>query len=50
MDVNVESGRDASDTEGYVVAYETRPGRTVLIEETNPDGWIASNITLEIEC
>lgn len=41
--------REESDSDRYVTAYETHPGRTVLIEDCNPDGWIASDITVEIE-
>lgn len=40
---------EESDSAPYVTAYETSPGRTVLIEDINPDGWIASDITVEIE-
>lgn len=40
---------DEADSDRYVTAYETSPGRTVLIEDINPDGWIASDITVEIE-
>lgn len=47
--MDIETEREGSDSEVYVAAYETRPGRTVFIEETNPGGWIASDITLDIE-
>lgn len=28
--------------------YETRPGRNVLTEEDNTEGWIATNLTVEV--
>lgn len=28
--------------------YETRPGRNVLTEEGNTNGWIASDVTVDV--
>lgn len=28
--------------------HETRPGRSVLTEEGNTDGWIASDLTVDV--
>ncbi|WP_170977223.1 hypothetical protein [Halorussus salinisoli] len=28
--------------------HETRPGRNVLTEEGNTDGWIASDLTVDV--
>jgi hypothetical protein len=28
--------------------HETRPGRTVLAEEDNVDGWISSDVTVDV--
>jgi hypothetical protein len=50
-----ETRRDATDSESdaeqdvpTLCLHETRPGRKVLTEEDNTDGWIASDLTVEV--
>ena len=31
-----------------VSAYESRPGRFVFVEEGNSDGWLATDVTVEL--
>ena len=41
----------AADTETDAPAlslHETRPGRNVLTEDGNTDGWIASDLTVDV--
>ena len=32
-----------------VSAHRSAPGRTVFVEEDNNDGWIASDLTVDLE-
>ncbi|MFB6193651.1 MAG: hypothetical protein ABEI75_01180 [Halobaculum sp.] len=40
---------DGDEDRPVVRACESRPGRTVLLESDNPDGWIASELVVETE-
>ena len=31
-----------------IKSYSTKPGRTVFVEQGNPDGWISTDETVEI--
>jgi|AntRauTorcE11898_2_1112593.scaffolds.fasta_scaffold02825_5 hypothetical protein len=44
-DANVEAG--SQDTPELSVC-ETEPGKTVFIESDNTDGWLASNLTVDV--
>jgi hypothetical protein len=39
---------DAETDTPTLTFHETRPGRNVLTEEGNSDGWIASDMTVEV--
>ncbi|WP_181685947.1 hypothetical protein [Halorhabdus salina] len=41
---NVDSDRDE---EVAVQSFESSPDRTVFSEDGNPDGWIATDLTVE---
>jgi len=55
MDVLDAPTGDRDDADEYPVehdvptltAHESRPGRTVITEEGNPDAWIATDLTVE---
>ncbi|NUC72276.1 hypothetical protein HTZ84_08120 [Haloterrigena sp. SYSU A558-1] len=32
-----------------VTSHETRPGKTVFTERNNNDGWIATDLTVDLE-
>ncbi|GAB3687446.1 hypothetical protein GCM10028857_20540 [Salinarchaeum chitinilyticum] len=40
-------GEDGSSTE--ICMAESCPGRTVFSERDNPDGWIGTDLTVEVE-
>lgn len=45
-----DAPRDPDDESDVAVsACETRPGRVVFTEEGNSDGWIATDLTVEVE-
>lgn len=39
---------DAETDTPALTLHETRPGRNVLTEEGNTDGWIASDLTVDV--
>lgn len=39
---------DAETDTPTLTLHETRPGRNVLTEEGNSDGWIASDLTVDV--
>lgn len=39
---------DSSAPEAAVSMHSTRPERTVFVEEDNTDGWIATDLTVEL--
>jgi len=44
------SPRDGGDEdEALISAYTSCPGKTVFTERTNPDGWIATDLAVEVE-
>ena len=43
-----DEGKDAGD-EPAVTAHISSPDRTVFTEEGNPDGWIATDLTVPLE-
>lgn len=46
----METTEGAADAdEPAVSAHRTRPGRTVFTEQGNSDGWIASDLTVELK-
>ncbi|EMA46838.1 DUF7331 family protein [Halobiforma nitratireducens] len=56
MDVPVrrrDSDSDADDEpeppQAVVTSHETRPGKVVFTERDNADGWIATNVTVDLE-
>ena len=50
MQTRVSTPEGDGDGERPVVrACESRPGRTVLIESENVDGWIASELVVDAE-
>lgn len=38
---------DPTPSTPVITACESRPGRTVLIESDNTDGWLSSDLTLD---
>lgn len=46
---------DEQSSEGHdklpadVMSHETRPGKVVFTERNNCDGWIATNLTVDLE-
>lgn len=51
MAAHSKGNRDdiATETDAPALSlHETRPGRSVLTEEGNTDGWIASDLTVEV--
>lgn len=49
-DTETESTGDADDPERVRVStHRTNPDRTVFIEEDNPDGWIATSLTVALD-
>lgn len=52
MAVDSEANREATTEddpkEPVINLHETRPGRKVLTEDGNVDGWIASDLTVEV--
>ncbi|USZ73306.1 MULTISPECIES: hypothetical protein [Natronosalvus] len=56
MDVPVQrdDGRslersDDADADCLVTCHETRPGKAVFTEWNNTDGWIATDLTVDLE-
>ena len=54
MDVTAESqgadGAGGADPAGSIVSWhEPRPGRVVLTERNNVDGWIAADLSVALE-
>lgn len=39
---------DAESDTPALTLHETRPGRSVLTEEGNTDGWIATDLTVDV--
>lgn len=53
MAVHSETNRDATESETdaetpTLCLHEKRPGRKVLTEEGNTDGWIATDFTVDV--
>lgn len=55
MAVHSETNRDATESETNaepetptLCLHEKRPGRKVLTEEDNTDGWIATDLTVDV--
>jgi hypothetical protein len=44
-----EEGDEAEEDGTLVSAYSSCPEKTVFTERTNPDGWIATDLTVELE-
>ncbi|NGM70933.1 hypothetical protein G6M89_18315 [Natronolimnobius sp. AArcel1] len=40
---------DTDEPEAVVTCHETRPGKTVFTECDNTDGWIATDLTVDLE-
>jgi hypothetical protein len=51
MDADADMGPEAGDEADAppVSAHRTSPDRTVLTEEGNCDGWIASDLVVELD-
>jgi hypothetical protein len=44
------SPRDGGDEDGArISAYTSCPEKTVFTEQANPDGWIATDLTVDVE-
>ena len=46
--MDAETDAEADDAVPSVSAHQTSPDRTVLTEEGNCDGWIASDLVVEL--
>lgn len=44
----IAAENDAETDAPTLSLYQTRPGRNVLTEEDNTDGWIATDLTVEV--
>ncbi|AGN00735.1 hypothetical protein L593_03920 [Salinarchaeum sp. Harcht-Bsk1] len=44
-----ESAAEAEDQDAEICIAQSRPGRTVFSESGNPDGWIGTDLVVEIE-
>lgn len=44
----VAAATDAETDAPTLSLHETRPGRSVLTEEGNTDGWIATDMTVDV--
>ena len=49
MQTRTRQEEPTTDDRPVVRACESRPGRTVLIESENSDGWIASELVVDTE-
>jgi hypothetical protein len=47
QDTDVEEPADVPDA--IVCSHEPRPGKTVFTERSNSDGWIATDLVVELE-
>lgn len=53
--MDVPARRESADSDAHEVpaaivsAHETRPGKLVLTERGNTDGWIATNLAVTLE-
>ncbi len=43
------SGRQRSHDRPAITVQQTRPGRVVFTESDNPDGWIATDLTVTLD-
>ncbi len=41
--------RQAPDESPTIETHRSRPGRVVFTEENNPDGWIGTDLTVDLE-
>lgn len=41
--------RDGEERAVRISAYTSRPEKTVFTERANPDGWIATDLAVEVE-
>lgn len=44
----IETDGDTTATERVVSCHETRPGRRVFTERGNTDGWIATDVVVDL--
>jgi hypothetical protein len=44
-----DAGSDSEDPNRRISAYNSRPDRTVFTESGNPDGWIATDHTVDLK-
>lgn len=44
-----EADADEATPETRICTAESCPGRTIFSEDGNPDGWIGTDLTVEIE-
>jgi hypothetical protein len=45
---DARGGGDSADMDSMVTVHESCPGRLVFTENGNPDGWIATDLTVEL--
>ena len=46
--VDGDPGPEAADAAPRITAHETRPDRAVFTETGNTDGWIATDVTVDV--
>ena len=48
---SIEEREFHSDSQSKIAVsmHSTRPERSVFVEENNPDGWIATDVTVDLE-
>lgn len=44
----LEATEEPETFESDVSSYESRPGRFVFVEDGNTDGWLATDLTVEL--
>ncbi|ELY74184.1 hypothetical protein [Natrinema pallidum] len=44
-----ELDEELEEPTAVVSSHETRPGKTVFTERNNSDGWIATDLTVDLE-
>ncbi|WP_336035790.1 hypothetical protein [Halobacterium yunchengense] len=49
MAVTQDREDDAQAPEEAVAAFQSSPERTVFTESDNPDGWISTDVTVDVE-
>ncbi|MHC3439595.1 DUF7331 family protein [Natrialbaceae archaeon A-gly3] len=48
-DETTEKPEQPEEPKSVVTSHETRPGKVVLTEHDNPDGWIATDLAVDLE-